>query len=60
MVLSLLAPLSSFAATNKDTVIASIDTLNTSITNSIALETKTLSDRATDLGNRYDTAIKAL
>lgn len=50
----------SFAATNKDSVISSIDTLNSSIASSIALKTKTLSDRATDLGNQYDAAIKAL
>ncbi len=56
----LISPSSSFAATNKDTVITSIDSLNASIATSIALKGKTLSDRASELGNRYDAAIKAL
>ena len=50
----------SFALTNKATVIASIDTLNTSITTSIADKEKTLSTRANELGNRYDTTIGSL
>jgi len=50
----------SFAFTNKETVITSIDTLNTSISTSIADKEKTLSTRANELGNRYDTAIGSL
>lgn len=50
----------SFALTNKEATLGSIDTLNTSIATSIALREKTLSDRANELGNRYDTTIKSL
>lgn len=50
----------SFALTNKESVLGSIDTLNTSIVASIALKEKVLSDRANELGNRYDTTIKSL
>lgn len=50
----------SFALTNKESVISSIDTLNTSIATSIAGKEKTLSDRANELGNRYDSTIKSL
>lgn len=50
----------SFALTNKATVIASIDTLNTSISTSIADKEKNLSTRANELGNRYDTTIGSL
>lgn len=50
----------SFALSNKETVIISIDTLNTSITTSIADKEKTLSIRANELGNRYDTTIRSL
>ncbi len=50
----------SFALTNKESVLTSIDTLNTSIVASIALKEKVLSDRANELGNRYDATIKSL
>ena len=50
----------SFASTNKEAVIASIDALNTSITANIALKEKILSERANDLGNRYDTIIGSM
>lgn len=51
---------SSYALTNKDSTLASIDTLNASIATSIALKEKSLSDRANELGNRYDTTVKSL
>lgn len=50
----------SFALTNKEATLSSIDALNASITTSVALKEKTLSDRANELGNRYDTTIKSL
>ncbi len=49
-----------FALTNKESTLSSIDALNTSITSSITLREKTLSDNAANLGNNYDTTIKSL
>ena len=49
----------SLALTNKGAIIASVDTLNTSIVTSITLKEKTLSDRANELGNRYDSVIQS-
>lgn len=50
----------SFAATNKESVLSSIDTLNSSITASMTAKEKILSDRANELGNRYDSTIHNL
>lgn len=50
----------SFALTNKEVTLSSIDALNASIATSVALKEKTLSDRANELGNRYDTTVKSL
>lgn len=50
----------SSALTNKESIIDSIDTLNISITTGIAAKEKTLSDRANELGNRYDSTIISL
>lgn len=57
----ILAPISStFALTNKEAVLASVDSLRTSITSGISAREQLLSDRANELGNRYDAIIRTL
>lgn len=50
----------SFAASNKEATLTSIDSLHTFVTSSIAVKEKALSDSANSLGTRYDTATRAL
>lgn len=57
---AIFSPITSFALSAKDSVVSSIDSLNTSIIGTIADREKTLANSAADLGNKYDTAIRAL
>lgn len=57
----ILTPTSSiFALSNKETVLASVDSLRTSIASGISAREQLLSDRANELGNRYDAIIRTL